>query len=816
MIRNGLLRFRRYSAPVFVPPQRSRPDRLRSLASTVWCAAAALLLSAPVHAELYCVDTELELATALAAAAASSEDDTIRIRTGSYGGLGAIELEVRGALTISGGWGATCLSRSETAVTAINGLADDNFDLTQDGSDLELLGLTFSGWSQVILSDVQQPFGPPVDEIRVRRSRFTGGLMGLFINAGSHDILVENSLFDGHSNTGLQIYRTSGSFGSAEVLLHYNTITSPSVSTASGLRVQAADDAAAADIDIYNTVMDGHSFDLRLSNQPVRVRNSSWTTQLFTAPGGLAGGSGGNLSGNPQLDMNFRPIEPTSPLINAGITLVGATPSTDYDGGPRVFGIRPDIGAYESGTPGTTVITVTSATDSGAGSLRSAIGLANGAAGDAIINFNIPGACPHEIPVDSALPTIAKTVRIEGYSQPGSVESTDPAIFDGTVCIFLNGGGDVTGGLSLVTDSPTDEPYVSGLGFYGFTAHAILLAGPGRGQIRGNLFGTGLPLIGGGFDDAAIRVVAASGSVIGGDSVSDRNVIGAAAQVGIRIDGAGARTVRYNLIGTDRSGGSLGNGIGIRVADGDGDVIRNNAIAFNDAQGILLADGANAPQNTEINSNRIGASPVNAATGGNGGNGIRVTGGDGHEIRNNLINNNDTDGIAVLAPSRRVWMVSNRFVNNARLPVDLSPDGRNFNDLDVGQTGANDRQNFPALFDSGGQPTVGSTRVQLSSANGAYVAQIFLSERCTGLGAGSGDDDAAALVGTSDLLILSCAGPTFNCTDSIVVPISTAPNYPFTGKFLSAVVWDEEHNTSEYSVCYPYEVADEVFGDGFE
>jgi len=775
------------------------------------------LAASPAQATTFCASTAGDLSSALATAALSPDDDTIRVRIGTFSGLSGAAMEVRGNLTISGGWTASCASRSETGITTIAGTPAQDFALTANGSDLELLGLTFSGWNKVLLSDVAQAFGPPTDEFRVRRSRFTNTVVGLSIDAGSHDIVVENSRFDQHQDTGLRIERTAGSFGSAEVLIQHNTVHAPSSASATGIHVlHTATGIQAAEIELYNTVMDGHQFDLRLSHQTVLIRNSFWSTQLFQQGGGATAGSGNNLSGNPLLEANGRPDEPASPLINAGIVLAGKTPSTDYDGGPRVFGIRPDIGAFESSVPGTTVFSVSNAADSGAGSLRSILTLANGAPGDAIIEFNIPGACPHEIPLQTLLPTIAKTVRIEGYTQPGSSENSDPSVFDGNVCVFLNGGGDLTAGLNLVTDATTDEPYVSGLGFYGFTAHAILIAGPGKGQVRGSLFGTGLPIIGGGFDDTAIRIVAANGTVIGGPSVSDRNVIGQAEQVGIRIDGAGARMVRNNLIGTNRSGGSLANGVGIRIADGDGDEVRSNTIANSDAQGILLADGANAPQNTTIMLNRIGASPTNGATGGNGTNGIRVTGGDGHEIRSNLINNNGTDGVAVLAPSRRVWMVSNRYVGNAQLPVDLSPDGRNFNDLDVGQTGANDRQNFPSLFDSGGQPLVGSTRVQLSSANGSYVAQIFLGERCTGLDPGTGHDDAAVVVGTSGVLTLSCAGPTFNCTDSIVVPISTTPNFPFTGKFLSAVVWDEEHNTSEFSVCFPYQLAAEIFSDGFE
>lgn len=769
-------------------------------------------IAQPLHAATYCVDANLNLATSLAAAAASSEDDIIRIRTGSYSGIGAIDLNVRGALSISGGWGLSCLVRSESATTTISGASAQNFKLTLDGYDLLLLGLTFSGWNQVILSDVAQQFGP-TDEIRVSRSRFTNATThGLLIDAGSHNIVVENSRFDAYGGTGLYIFRTLDSLDGASVLLQHNTISSPANLTASGLRVSAVNSAPVANIRIYNTVIDGNASDLRLFGQSALVRNSHWTTQLFTAPAGLSFGSGLNLSGNPGLDANFRPIEPSSQLINTGVVLAGSSPSTDYDGGPRVFGIRPDLGAYESTVPGTTVINVTTTADTGAGSLRAAITTANSSGGDAIIEFNIVGACPRVINLASPLPTIAKSVRIEGYTQPGSEQNTDRAFFTGSVCVFLRGGGSVTGGLNLVTDAATDDIYVSGLGFDGFTNNAIVVAGPGKAQIRGSLFGTGLPSQG--FDDSAIRIEGASGSVIGGDGVEDRNVIANAAQVGIRIDGAGARTVRNNLIGSNRSGGGAPNGIGIRVADGDGDVIRNNNISYSTAEGILLADGSNAPQNVEILSNSIGASAVNSAVGGNGGNAIRVAGGSGHVIRSNSIFNNQSDGIAVLANSRRVWIASNRFANNQLLPIDLSPNGRNFIDLDVGQTGANDRQNFPSLFTSGGQHLSGSTRVQLSSANGTYVAQVFASERCTGFSIGH--DDAAQLVGTSDPLTLTCATAVSNCTASIVVPLRTSDSYPLVGKFLSAVVWDEERNTSEFSVCQPYELSDLIFRDGFQ
>ena len=38
----------------------------------------------------------------------------------------------------------------------------------------------------------------------------------------------------------------------------------------------------------------------------------------------------------------------------------------------------------------------------------------------------------------------------------------------------------------------------------------------------------------------------------------------------------------------------------------------------------------------------------------------------------------------------------------------------------------------------------------------------------------------------------------------------------WSGKFLSALTWDEENNTSEFGICFPYEVNSDVFADGFE
>lgn len=67
--------------------------------------------------------------------------------------------------------------------------------------------------------------------------------------------------------------------------------------------------------------------------------------------------------------------------------------------------------------------TVTTTSDSGAGSLRQAILDANTAGGD-LIEFAIAGTGPHTITLASVLPTITTATTINGYSQSGATENT--------------------------------------------------------------------------------------------------------------------------------------------------------------------------------------------------------------------------------------------------------------------------------------------------------------------------------------------------------------------------------------------------------
>ena len=89
---------------------------------------------------------------------------------------------------------------------------------------------------------------------------------------------------------------------------------------------------------------------------------------------------------------------------------------------------------------GGATFTVTSTNDSGAGTLRNAILLANSTPGADLIDFNIPRAGLHTISPNSGLPPITDPVTMDGYTQPGSSRNTLLNGGNAVLQIELNGG----------------------------------------------------------------------------------------------------------------------------------------------------------------------------------------------------------------------------------------------------------------------------------------------------------------------------------------------------------------------------------------
>ncbi len=771
-------------------------------------ACLLLVLSSPTWAVLYCITNAADFYTDLQTAATSSADDELRLASGLFGGLGSETASVNGDLRISGGWGTGCLARTISSLTTLTANSSADFTINMGGGTLEIDRLRFVSWNRVRILDSFTPALAEISSVTLHRSNFSALTRGLVAQLSSHDLYVSSSIFSGNDGDGLAIISPSGDVSGIKAVLQYNTFSA----NATGLRITTGIGPWAS-ILVESSVMNNNSNrDIALTGQEMTLRHCLWNTEIVSGGASLSVASVGNRSGDPGLDGALHPIEPISQLINNAFSGFTLPVSADYDGGPRVVGSRGDIGAYESAVNDAATLVVTNTNDSGVGSLRQAIIDANTNPAQNTIEFNIPGSCPRLINLLSSLPDVLDPVTIDGYTQPGSATNESASGFDGSVCVFLLGGNERANGLALRPADTGDLITAQGLGFYGFRASGVFVMGNGRAVIRGNLFGTGANVANQPFENEAIEVRDASGTIIGGPDLASRNVIGLA-QVGVLLrDGGARRTVQNNLIGVDRNGtAALANEVGVKVINSDDDMILKNTIAFNNAQGVLIAPGGSLA--IRIESNKIGTTTASPLLGGNGSNGVRIEDGDGHRVFGNKIWNNGTDGVALLSTSRRNLLASNTYFNNALQAIDLSPDGVNPIDLDVGQTGANDQQNYPTIQTARGSNTQGDVNLLLSTANGSYSVQLLLSADCSS----PFSQGQYLLAGTVAPIAVGCAGPTVNCPQPITLQVAApAAGIDLIGAGITAIAWDEQNNTSEVSACVLYQQGPLLLRDGFE
>src|SRR5439155_6200944 len=186
-----------------------------------------------------------------------------------------------------------------------------------------------------------------------------------------------------------------------------------------------------------------------------------------------------------------------------------------------------------------TTFTVTSANDTGAGSLRQAIADANNHAGVNTLHFDLP-ADAHTIRPNSVLPTITSPLILDGTTSPG------------------------TDGSTLVTLDGTNAGGVNGLNFSvnGNTVINLLIT---------RFSGIGLKLI-------------------GSNDVVQSNIIISNGKDGLLIDG-GNNTIggaSKGLGNTFSGNGTGGSGFGISTSSSGGDSFFRNEIRSNASGGILV------------------------------------------------------------------------------------------------------------------------------------------------------------------------------------------------------------------------------------
>jgi len=134
-----------------------------------------------------------------------------------------------------------------------------------------------------------------------------------------------------------------------------------------------------------------------------------------------------------------------------------------------------------------TALRVVNTNDSGLGSLRAAVARANATAGHDTIAFEIPGAGPHRITLETALPVISDPVTIDGLTQDGAAPPTVSA--PATLQVELDAGRTAIG-----LDLQADDSHLTGLVVNGADwtvggCHHIRIAGD-RNRVTASHVGT--------------------------------------------------------------------------------------------------------------------------------------------------------------------------------------------------------------------------------------------------------------------------------------------------------------------------------------
>jgi CSLREA domain-containing protein len=376
------------------------------------------------------------------------------------------------------------------------------------------------------------------------------------------------------------------------------------------------------------------------------------------------------------------------------------------------------------------------------------------------IAFNIPGAGLHTIQPSVALPANTRTVRIDGYTQPGALMNTlgvsmtypDAHGLDTQIMIELDGS--LIGGGFPVLALNANDSRVAGLSIFNNSFESIQ-ANSSNNLISGNFIGVradGTTAAGGVYG----VVLNASNNTIG-NGIYGPNLI-AGNGTNVFINNVHGNLVLGNLIGTDRTGtvglcGGLCDGVSIRGSSGTAtsNAVHNNVISGLPGYGIALS----GTSNTGISGNAIGIAVGGAALGNMGG--VRIASSAGGTTvgtwfdNNGIANSTAFDGIMVEGvapygdPSGTNIDVTNVFWNNAGLGINLRPIGEaagtvTANDALDADSGPNGLQNFPVIASAQVNGTGGVDIVfSLNSAvNTMYGIRGYANPSCDPSGYGEG------------------------------------------------------------------------------
>ncbi|HJZ80323.1 MAG TPA: Calx-beta domain-containing protein, partial [Pyrinomonadaceae bacterium] len=239
--------------------------------------------------------------------------------------------------------------------------------------------------------------------------------------------------------------------------------------------------------------------------------------------------------------------------------------------------------------------------------------------------------------------------------------------------------------------------------------------------------------------------IQSSGHTVGGTAAGARNVI-SGNTIGIQIGGnttaqVGANLIQGNFIGLNQAGSALPNA----------------------AEGIRIENSPiNGPANNVIGGTANGAANTIAF---NGSTGVFVSSGTADSIRGNAI------------------------FSNGGLGIDVAPAGITANDQGDGDTGANNRQNFPVLTSltpSANPTTINGTLN--SAASTTFTIDFYTNTTCDL----SGNGEGAQYLASTTITTAADGNAAINFTLGSALP---------AGTIITATATDPGGNTSEFSPC---------------
>ncbi len=382
--------------------------------------------------------------------------------------------------------------------------------------------------------------------------------------------------------------------------------------------------------------------------------------------------------------------------------------------------------------------------------------------------------------------------------------------------IFINCGNNTIGGTTS-----SDRNVIAGNGNYG-----ILISGaPATGNVvKGNYIGTnaaGSAVLQNA--SSGIGVSSGSNNTIGGSAAGAGNVIAGSKLDGVTISFGSGNVVQGNIIGLDASGTvALANNNGINITQSSNTPLANsvigNVISGNKQSGITT----NNDSGDTIQGNFIGTNSAGTAAIGNGLNGLRLLSkntmvggatanlaniiagnksdgvylfGNGNTVQGNFIGTNSSGtslgntGNGILVSSGTANLIESNFIfSNTKFGIALTSFGPTLNDNGDGDTGPNNRQNYPVI--TGGAATDTQITIQgtlNSTANTTFRIELFSNAACDSSGYGEGQN----YLGFVNVTTNGSGNATFSTTT-----VWTA------GAVITATATDSGNNTSEFSHCF--------------